>query len=355
MATSKPDPVGGLKNILTCSICLHIFNSPKTLPCAHSFCEQCLDQNVKKTKQDGHEGIQCPLCRVFYKKGEYIHLPVLVEILEFYNSLKKTQNKICFLCDDETEIAAVWTCVNCKIPLCEACKKKHKKTPNSITHTYRPCEVETTMDCNIYCKNHSDHLIDLYCVDCKKCMCLKCKVTNHEGHKAETIAFSTEELTQEIIKKLFVVIKDIKELRYQENCLKKQINVVQTKSNAEKQHYKDTKEDDISRIEERYKANIQRLDETEKHNLKEIEVAKEKIQAQIDVKQNITDLCEATMATASGSSLLMGLTEGLIQKVSEEEQKVVGNTSVTLWHPKHHVLDYWNYPSFYDEFKIFSP
>ena len=211
------------------------------------------------------------------------------------------------------------------------------------------------MDSNSYCKNHSDHLIDLYCVDCKKCMCLKCKVTSHEGHKAETIAFGTEQLTQEIIKKLFVVIKDIKELRYQENCLKKQINVVQTKSNAEKQHYKDTKEDDISRIEERYKANIQRLDETEKHNLKEIEVAKEKIQAQIDVKQNITDLCEATMATASGSSLLMGLTEGLIQKVSEEEQKVVGNTSVTLWHPKHHVLDYWNYPSFYDEFKIFSP
>ena len=62
-------------------------------------------------------------------------------------------------------------------------------------------------------------------------------------------------------------------------------------------------------------------------------MACEKNQAQKEVKQNIADLCKTTLATVSGCSLLKGLTEGLMQKVSEEENKTVVHAEVKLKHP----------------------
>ena len=32
----------GFNEELTCSVCLELFKTPKTLPCLHTFCEECL-------------------------------------------------------------------------------------------------------------------------------------------------------------------------------------------------------------------------------------------------------------------------------------------------------------------------
>ena len=362
MAALKVNAVEGLEKLLTCSICLNILTSPRTLPCTHSYCEQCLVQKVKTIQQNGTDGILCPLCRTFFKKGEHLQLYILRELLEFYSLLNKPQSKTCHLCEEGTETAAVWICVNCKIYLCKACQKKHKKTPNSITHTYRPCDVETTLDINCYCEKHPDHVIDLYCVHCDKCICLKCKVTDHEGHKSETIAAGIERLTPVMNKKLDSVLKHVEELKHEEKCLQNGTSVVKTKTKEVKEEYKKSKDALISCIEKQYKAIVQTLDRYEKDNLKQIEVACEKTQAQKEVKQNIADLCKTTLATASGCSLLKGLTEGLMQKVSEEERKPVVHAEVKL---KHRVfkknpdvgerLTFLKEPSILNDFKVLFP
>lgn len=57
------------EKFLTCSICFEIDKEPKSLPCLHSFCKDCIDciakKAVDKTKQ------QCPLCRepFIYPRG----------------------------------------------------------------------------------------------------------------------------------------------------------------------------------------------------------------------------------------------------------------------------------------------
>ncbi|XP_066294004.1 tripartite motif-containing protein 2-like [Branchiostoma lanceolatum] len=46
-------------SIITCSICLNTYNDPKSLPCHHTFCNDCLKDCVGNRSR-----IACPLCRL---------------------------------------------------------------------------------------------------------------------------------------------------------------------------------------------------------------------------------------------------------------------------------------------------
>lgn len=56
MATCSP--LLKLKKIMTCSICLRLFNDPWSLPCDHKFCHSCI-----LTHSGEVNGERCPLCR----------------------------------------------------------------------------------------------------------------------------------------------------------------------------------------------------------------------------------------------------------------------------------------------------
>lgn len=53
------------EDYLCCSICLNSYKKPKTLPCDHSFCEECLKLHTQQTLErcQGALQIRCPLCR----------------------------------------------------------------------------------------------------------------------------------------------------------------------------------------------------------------------------------------------------------------------------------------------------
>ena len=51
-----------MANSQTCLLCLDQLTNPKTLPCLHSFCEDCLDPLVL-TQEDGTGILGCPTCR----------------------------------------------------------------------------------------------------------------------------------------------------------------------------------------------------------------------------------------------------------------------------------------------------
>ncbi|XP_013407645.1 tripartite motif-containing protein 2-like, partial [Lingula anatina] len=48
-------------NFLTCHICLHKYEDPRVLPCYHTFCLTCLDQQVAASRTG--RNITCPVCR----------------------------------------------------------------------------------------------------------------------------------------------------------------------------------------------------------------------------------------------------------------------------------------------------
>ncbi|XP_002662297.1 E3 ubiquitin-protein ligase TRIM58 [Danio rerio] len=51
---------GALESELTCPVCLHLFLDPVTLPCAHSFCLNCLETPEKTSGSD--QELCCPVC-----------------------------------------------------------------------------------------------------------------------------------------------------------------------------------------------------------------------------------------------------------------------------------------------------
>ena len=53
---------GEIEGEITCSICEEIFSQPKTIPCLHTFCEQCIKSTIEASKRTGTE-LCCPICR----------------------------------------------------------------------------------------------------------------------------------------------------------------------------------------------------------------------------------------------------------------------------------------------------
>ena len=50
-----------LKKQVTCSICLDIYNEPKTISCLHTFCCECLSNHARERRRQGK--FPCPECR----------------------------------------------------------------------------------------------------------------------------------------------------------------------------------------------------------------------------------------------------------------------------------------------------
>ena len=58
----KKDEWSEIEAEFTCPICEEIFTQPKTIPCLHTFCEQCIRATIEASERLGNE-LRCPVCR----------------------------------------------------------------------------------------------------------------------------------------------------------------------------------------------------------------------------------------------------------------------------------------------------
>lgn len=117
-----------------CSVCNEVFRSPRFLPCYHTFCLECLE----KLEQRHRNAIPCPLCRA----------PAPIPA----GGVRALQ-------------------VNLYFP--EEVLEKARREKNSSM-----------------CSVHSDERITLYCCLCDQAICVRCKVTEHEGHNTEDLSLA---------------------------------------------------------------------------------------------------------------------------------------------------------------------
>ena len=132
-----------LEEQLTCPVCLDHYTNPKTLPCLHSFCQDCLE-GLPLDKKNETYYLSCPTCR---------HCTELPEegagafpIAFTLNNLKEMQSLL----------------------------KKTVVLPNPQEAT---------------CSDHGKPL-ELFCETCDTVICVTCQFRNHKGHECDLITDS---------------------------------------------------------------------------------------------------------------------------------------------------------------------
>ncbi|XP_032869023.1 E3 ubiquitin-protein ligase TRIM56-like [Amblyraja radiata] len=175
-------------DLLNCKICLSWFTQPKMLPCAHTYCQGCLEKMVRSDRK-----VQCPECReVFDVRGGVSKLKTNFHINSLMDIIKSKENEkvVCSWCATAglSEIAAMARCKTCLKCLCPPCKLTHgTANPRHVledlpAHGAGLCEAETKMQKMIYCQSHPGTLVDHLCNTCNSMICSSCSSHAHAKH-----------------------------------------------------------------------------------------------------------------------------------------------------------------------------
>ena len=209
-----------LQEQLTCPVCLSQFDSPKTLPCLHSFCLKCIQQLPVELEKGKHM-ISCPTCRKTAQvpnKGP-ADLPTafvinsLVEIEEQLTKLSIEGKQIS--CDNCSEGDATSYCKQCAIGFCEKCLAMHNGLKSNSKHQLIDMkDVVTTAsqllpdreDIVMNCTDHNEPL-KVFCETCQELICLICTIRRHKDHNYDVVSDTFPKYRQDIEKVLEVVVK----------------------------------------------------------------------------------------------------------------------------------------------------
>ena len=138
-----------LEEQLNCSICLGTYTVPKLLQCNHVFCRDCLVGLARKNPQ----GLSCPTCRQV--------TPIPPSRVEGLQSAFQTKQFLEIL-------------------------DQHEKVKHDI----------------LYCQQHQNRELVLYCETCEELICFQCTIQQHHTHKYNLIGEVFEKHKQEIISSL---------------------------------------------------------------------------------------------------------------------------------------------------------
>src|SRR6218665_182502 len=201
MATVKSSALTQLTEMTECCICLKTFTDPRMLPCIHTFCFQCLQEMVDKSDKKPGDEIQCPVCRKEFTlpndgvQGiqKNFFMAGMIEVRSTLNRSKMADIPcdvgLCNTKADGSESntsKATSRCLDCQENLCEDCSKMHKAFKVSRNHKVQKIDGEVgeeeaiksfnVMNCDI----HRGKLLDYYCAECKKVVCVSCFVESHK-------------------------------------------------------------------------------------------------------------------------------------------------------------------------------
>ena len=200
-STSSSTALKKLEEQLTCAICLDLYTNPKTLPCLHSFCQQCLENLPQDTQGDNYF-ISCPTCchhtQLPHPTGA-ADFPVAFQInnlKEVYNLMTKVSGHQQVACDNCTTTNATGYCRECDKFLCLNCIDAHKKFTAIADHTIRSLEIEEVGTSasqffptkqEIKCSEHNKPLV-IFCETCEELICQHCTVRDHENHDYDLVS-----------------------------------------------------------------------------------------------------------------------------------------------------------------------
>ncbi|XP_068675866.1 E3 ubiquitin-protein ligase TRIM71-like [Montipora foliosa] len=199
-----------LKKEAECPLCIETVKNPKTLPCLHSFCLECLDKLANFARRQLKATIKCPVCQTSFQIPETdtfdnlpssFHLNRLVDVLALEDG--SVQSQTCNSCDENN--TATCYCFVCQHFLCASCFEAHQRLKASRGHRnvlidkLQAQDVQELIHRPVMCSQqyHEDQPLEFYCEDCKVLICHKCTVVSHDRHsKTDTQKAAQEQKMQ---------------------------------------------------------------------------------------------------------------------------------------------------------------
>ena len=178
-----------------CPLCLETVNNPKTLPCLHSFCLECLDKHAGFARRQLQATIKCPVCQTSFQIPEgdsfknlptSYHLNRLVDVLALKDSGAQAQK--CGSCDENNTASSY--CFVCQSFLCSPCFEAHQRLKatrghrNVVIEKLQVQDVQELIHRPVMCSQqyHENQPLEFYCEECKVPICHKCSVVSHNRH-----------------------------------------------------------------------------------------------------------------------------------------------------------------------------
>ena len=189
------------EELISCPVCFEHYRDPRTLPCAHQFCLECLEKI--STVRLGQAEITCPTCSAVTplpSSSGVRNLPRPFLMNEIQGMIKrriitrgkKTADTRCDVCEVVDKMAATH-CYDCRENMCDTCYQEHEEIPNMATHKTTPVSDV------IFCDVHND-VITTYCRTCCSCICNRCLRHNHKKHEVEHIRIAAEKIRKQMDK-----------------------------------------------------------------------------------------------------------------------------------------------------------
>ena len=308
------------EEFLTCSICFEIFKDPKTLPCLHSFCKDCIDKLTDEGRTNEH---QCPICR------EKFQLPkngakdlktnfCLKNLIEFVTSTKDVK-KSCSFCSLKGEtVDATSRCLACNDLLCPECAEhRHMSTTLTLHHqVVSLAEVnagkyhdEIRSKQQIPCSEHKGEDLRFFCETCDVLVCRDCIVLSHRNHKCVTPSDARKQMEENLKLLLNSLDKKLQTMKNARENVVTSLNKLKDEQKVMQENLEKEVSSIIKKIMDSKIAAEEKFDQFVKSKQDILQKQKETIQDEMQILEETSLFCGNILQCGSDIEILSMKTE----------------------------------------------
>ena len=336
-----------LEEQLTCPVCLDHYTNPKTLPCLHSFCQDCLE-GLPLDKKNETYYLSCPTCRHCTELPEEgagafpvaFHVNNLKEI---YSLMKKVADPQQVTCDNCTTANATGYCKDCSQFLCTECISMHKKwalfanheltsldevtaSVSSTSQLLAPAKQEATLTCSV--PGH-DEPLKYYCDTCDESICRDCIMLAHKDHKYNLIANSFTKHRETLEKCLNPVKGKIEGLKKVLSALAEREGEIRERGEGVLEEIHEMVEEMMNVLRESERKLTEQARRVTDAKLKVLSEQTKSAEMSLSVLEDVSDYVEQSLKTGSPQQVLRSKKQ-MMERMSE----VTAQINVEELHPK---------------------
>ena len=263
-----------LEKQLTCAVCLDLYTNPKTLPCHHSFCLQCIERLPLDPQGDDTYFIACPTCRHRTQLPPEPAGPAGFPTAFQLNTLMET-----------------YTLMN-KV-----------SDPQQVT-----------------CPNHQKPL-EIFCETCEELICLYCIRQNHKDHEWNSITDSYHKHCQELERSLVPVKEKVTAVENVLTTITERENEIGEQSETVKQEVHVMEEEMIRAIHESARQLTREVETVTDGKLKVLSEQKKSAEMSLGYLKDCEEYVKQCLQAYSQQQVLMSKKQ-MMERMSQVTQQI---------------------------------